>query len=251
MVDVTFGYESGRPALEHISLNLQPGETVALVGDTGAGKSTLAALIPRLFDPWEGRVLLDGTDVRSVTLESLRSQVALVLQEPFLLPATIAENIAFGRPSASRGEIEAAGVAASADAFIRLLPDGYDSVLGERAATLSGGERQRLAIARAMLADAPILILDEPTSALDGDTEQLVLQSLERLMRGKTTLIIAHRFSTIRRVDRIAVLQHGRIVEQGDHDSLIAADGAYCRLYRRHTGSRRAQALGSGEPQPT
>jgi ATP-binding cassette subfamily B protein/subfamily B ATP-binding cassette protein MsbA len=251
MVDVTFGYQSGRPALEHISLNIQPGETVALVGDTGAGKSTLAALIPRLFDPWEGRVLIDGIDVRSVTLESLRSKVAMVLQEPFLLPVTIAENIAFGRPSASRGEIEAAALAANADAFIRKLPVGYDTVLGERAATLSGGERQRLAIARAMLADAPILILDEPTSALDGDTEQLVLQSLERLMRGKTTLIIAHRFSTIRRVERIAVLQKGRIVEQGDHDTLVAADGAYSRLYRRHTGSRLAQAFGSGEPQPT
>ena len=249
-LDVTFEYESGRPALEHISLDLQAGETVALVGDTGAGKSTLAALIPRLFDPWEGRVLIDGTDVRSVTLESLRSQVAVVLQEPFLLPVTIAENIAFGRPSATRQEVEAAAVAANADAFIRRLPGGYDFVLGERAATLSGGERQRLAIARAMLANAPILILDEPTSALDGETEAVVLQSLERLMLGKTTLMIAHRLSTIRRVDRIAVLQRGRIVEQGSHDALIAAEGAYCRIYRRHAASSRAHAVGAGEPQP-
>lgn len=250
-VDVTFGYEPGRPALEHVSLNLQPGETVAIVGNTGAGKSTLAALIPRLFDPWEGRVLIDGIDVRSVTLESLRSQVAVVLQEPFLLPVSVADNIAFGRPSASRAQIEAAAMAANADGFIRRLPAGYDTLLAERAATLSGGERQRLAIARAMLTDAPILILDEPTSALDGDTEQLVLQSLARLMRGKTTLVIAHRFSTIRRVDRIAVLQKGRIVEQGDHDTLIAAGGPYSRLYRRHTGLRHAQALGPGEPQST
>ena len=204
--NVTFGYEPGRPVLRDISLNVQVGETIALVGSTGAGKTTLASLVPRFFDPWEGRVLLDGTDARDLQLRSLRQQIALVLQEPFLLPLSIAENIAYGRPDASRDDIIAAAVAANADEFIRHLPDGYDTVIGERGATLSGGQRQRLAIARALLKDAPILILDEPTSALDTKTEALILEALERLMANRTTLIIAHRLSTIRNAGRIVEL---------------------------------------------
>jgi ATP-binding cassette subfamily B protein len=228
---LTVGYEPGRPVLHDVSLEAQPGETIALVGPTGAGKSTLVSLIPRFFDPWSGRVLIDGHDVRGVQLKSLRAQIALVLQEPFLLPLSVAENIAYGRPGATREEIEQAAVAANAHEFIVRMPDGYDTVLGERGATLSGGERQRLSIARALLKDAPILILDEPTSALDSETESLLLEALERLMSGRTTFIIAHRLSTIRRADRIVVIEDGRAVEQGTHGDLIAAGGTYQRFH--------------------
>jgi ATP-binding cassette subfamily B protein/subfamily B ATP-binding cassette protein MsbA len=228
---VTFGYEPGRPVLKDVTLEAHPGEVVALVGQTGAGKSTLISLIPRFFDPWKGRVVLDGTDVRDVQLASLRAQVALVLQEPFLLPLTVAENIVYGRPGASRAEIEAAAVAAGADGFIRRLNDGYDTLIGQRGSTLSGGEKQRLAIARALLKDAPILILDEPTSALDAQTEALLMEALERLMEGRTTFIIAHRLSTIQRADRIAVLEGGEVVEMGTHQELLTTGGAYHSLY--------------------
>ncbi len=228
---VTFGYEPDQPVLEGISFEASPGETIALVGPTGAGKSTLVSLILRFFDPWEGRVTFDGADIRDVQLDSLRQQVSLVLQEPFLLPLSIADNIAYGRPHATRDEVVAAAVAARADDFIRRLPEGYDTVLGERGATLSGGERQRLSIARAILKDAPILILDEPTSALDVQTESLLLEALERLMAGRTTFIIAHRLSTIRHADRIAVLERGSLVELGSHRALIEHDGLYRRLY--------------------
>jgi ATP-binding cassette, subfamily B, bacterial len=233
---VTFGYEAERPILHDVSLRVEPGQTLALVGATGAGKSTLVGLVPRFFDPWQGRVLLDGVDVREVTLRSLRAQVSLVLQEPFLFPLSVAENIAYGRPGATRAEVEAAAVAANAHAFIERLPQGYETVIGERGATLSGGERQRVAIARALLKDAPVLILDEPTSALDAATEALVIEALERLMAGRTTLIIAHRFSTIRRADRIALLEHGRIVEFGSHAELAAKQGPYWRLHTLQLG---------------
>ena len=234
--NLVFGYEPGRPVLHGVDLEVCPGETVALVGPTGAGKSTLVSLIPRFFDPWEGRVTLDGKDLRDIQLSSLRSQVAILLQDPFLLPLTVAENIAYGRPSASRGEVVAAAVAANADQFIQRLPKGYDTVIGERGATLSGGEKQRLAIARALLKDAPVLILDEPTSALDAETESLLFEALDRLMQGRTTFIIAHRLSTIRRANRIVVLAEGKVVERGTHQELLKAGGPYHRLHEMQPG---------------
>jgi ATP-binding cassette subfamily B protein/subfamily B ATP-binding cassette protein MsbA len=228
---VSFGYQPGRAVLHDINLEVQPGETIALVGPTGGGKTTLVSLIPRFFDPWQGRVMLDGKDIRDIELASLRKQVSLVLQDPFLLPLTAAENIAYGRPEASREEIMAAAAAANADEFIQQLPDGYDTPLGECGATLSGGQKQRLAIARALLKDATILILDEPTSALDAETEALLLQALERLMHGRTTFIIAHRLSTIRNADRILVLDKGSVAEIGTHQELIAANGRYAQFH--------------------
>ncbi len=228
---VQFGYEPDRPVLSDVSLEARPGEMVAIVGPTGAGKSTLASLLLRFFDPWQGRITIDGHDLRSVQLGSVRSQVAFVPQEPFLFPVTIAENIAYGRPSSSRAEIEACARAANAHAFIERLPRGYDTPVGERGATLSGGERQRLSVARALILDAPILVLDEPTSALDAETEGLMLDTLDRLMAGRTTLIIAHRLSTIRRADRIVVLRDGRVVESGAHHELLGSEGLYRRLH--------------------
>ena len=237
--NVTFGYEPGRPSVRGVCLEARPGETLAVVGPTGAGKSTLVSLVPRLVDPWEGRVLVDGHDVRDVELKSLRSQVALVSQEAFLLPMSIADNIALGRPAASRGEIEAAARAANAHEFILLLPEGYDTIIGEHGATFSGGERQRLSIARALLKDAPILILDEPTSALDAGTEALLLEALERLMKGRTTFIVAHRLSTIRNSSRIVVLEGGQVAETGSHEELLRRGGVYAHLYDLQFGGGR------------
>jgi ATP-binding cassette subfamily B protein/subfamily B ATP-binding cassette protein MsbA len=241
--NVTFSYEPGRPVLSGITFEALPGETVALVGSTGAGKSTIASLTLRFFDPEQGRVLIDGIDLREIEIASLRAQTAVMLQEPFLMPLSIAENISYGRRDASRAEIVAAAVAANADEFIRALPEGYDTIIGERGATLSGGQRQRIAIARALLKDAPLLILDEPTSALDAQTEASVMDALERLMENRTTLIIAHRLSTIRHADRIVVLERGQVIEQGNHRSLLVARGAYHRFHSLQADEQELQEV--------
>ena len=230
--NITFGYEKDRTILRNISLDVQSGETIALIGTTGAGKSTLASMIPRFLDPWEGRVLIDGQDAREVRLKTLRSQVGIVLQEPFLFPLTIGGNIAYGNPQATLAEIESAAKVANAHDFIQKLPKKYDTVIGERGSTLSGGERQRVAIARALLKNAPILILDEPTSALDAETEAAFMQALGKLIRNRTTFIIAHRLSTIRYADRIVVLKEGQIAEIGNHDQLLALNGIYTHLHK-------------------
>lgn len=229
---VRFRYRPDAPALEGIDLTVPAGSVTALVGRSGSGKSSLLNLVPRLYDVTEGRVTIDGQDVRAVTLASLRAAVAVVSQEVVLFDDTIARNIGFGRPGASPAEIEAAARAAAADDFVAALPEGYDFRVGPGGGRLSGGERQRVALARAFLKDAPILLLDEATSALDSESERLVQEALTRLMRGRTTLVIAHRLSTVRDADQIAVMESGRVIETGRHDALLAASGAYARLHR-------------------
>ncbi|BBK38189.1 beta-(1--_2)glucan export ATP-binding/permease protein NdvA [Allostella sp. ATCC 35155] len=242
--DVTFAYDPGRPALRDISFSVAPGETVALVGPTGAGKSSTLGLLFRLWDPQSGRITIDGHDIRDLTLESLRRNIGVVFQESALFYRSIAENLRVGRPDATQEEMEAAARAAQAHAFIMRQPAGYETPIGERGVTLSGGERQRLAIARAILKDPPILVLDEATSALDSVTERLVQQALAAVTRGRTTFIIAHRLSTIRDADRILVFEDGRVIEQGPYRELIAADGTFARLVRTQYG---AAAVGSAE----
>jgi subfamily B ATP-binding cassette protein MsbA len=232
--DVGFRYsDRDVDVLADVTFDVAPGEVIALVGPSGAGKSTLVQLIPRFFDPVDGRVLVDGLDVRSTTLAKLRRSMAAVPQETQLFSGSIAENLRVGKPDASDGELRAAATAAHADEFIAGFPDGYDTIVGERGIKLSGGQRQRVAIARALLKDPRILILDEATSSLDSESESLVQDALATLMEGRTTLVIAHRLSTVRHADRILVLDEGAIVQEGTHDELLAAGGVYAELHAR------------------
>jgi subfamily B ATP-binding cassette protein MsbA len=228
---VSFSYETGDEVLRGVDLHVQPGEVVALVGPSGAGKSTLIDLIPRFYEPTGGAVLVDGHDVRDVTLASLRGAMGLVTQEVILFNDTVRNNIAYGMPAARQEEIVAAARAANALEFIQQLPRGFDTIIGDRGLKLSGGQRQRLSIARAILKNPPILILDEATSALDTESELLVQQAIDRLVRNRTTIVIAHRLSTIQNADRICVLQAGRIVQTGSHVELLARGGPYRQLY--------------------
>jgi ABC-type multidrug transport system fused ATPase/permease subunit len=228
---VSFGYDERRPVVQNVDLELEPGKTVALIGHTGSGKTTLAALVPRFYDATAGRITIDGVDVRDATLASLRRQIGIVAQDPFLFSATVRENIAFGRPDASDEEIAAAARLAQADEFIEELPQGYETVIGERGITLSGGQRQRIAISRALLVDPRILILDDATASVDATTEARIRLGLRQAMKGRTTIIIAHRLSTLALADELVVLDRGRIVARGTHDELVGRSPVYREIY--------------------
>lgn len=249
--DVCFSYEdvelsSGeevRPVIDHMDLSIKPGQTIALVGPSGGGKSTTCSLLPRFYDVASGSISIDGQDVRDVTQRSLRRAIGLVQQDVYLFDGTIGENIAYGKPGATAEEVAEAARRANIDAFIESLPQGYDTVVGERGSRLSGGQKQRVAIARVFLKNPKILILDEATSALDNESEEAVQESLERLARGRTTIIIAHRLSTIKHADEIATVEHGRVVERGTHEQLLARGGTYARYYRMQFEGARAHEL--------
>jgi ATP-binding cassette, subfamily B, bacterial len=248
--DVSFAYTGRHGTLRNVSFEAPAGTRVAIVGPTGAGKSTLLNLIPRFYDPHQGRVLLDGFDLRDLRLQSLRAQVSIVLQEPLLFAGSIGDNIRYGRMEASDAEVEQAAMAANAHDFVSRLPHAYDTLLGERGAHLSGGERQRISVARAFLRDAPLLILDEPTSSIDSKTEAVILDALERLAAGRTTFMVAHRLSTVLGADLILVVNHGEVVEQGTHEELLQSGGLYAQLWDAQQGARRgraAAALSAGD----
>jgi len=229
---VAFGYDVEVPVLRDISFTIPAGQLVGIVGPTGSGKSTVVSLVPRFRDPISGYIKIDGVNICEYKLHPLRRQIGFVLQDTVLFRGTVRENIAFGRPDASEDDIIAAAKLANADEFITRMPDGYDSPVGERGLTLSGGQRQRIGIARAFILNSPILILDEPTAALDAESEELVIEGLERLMQGRTVIIIAHRLSTLRNADRIIVINEGMVAEDGTHADLLASDGIYAHLHR-------------------
>jgi subfamily B ATP-binding cassette protein MsbA len=229
---VSFGYNAAEPVLRDVSFTVQPGQLVGVVGPTGSGKSTVVSLIPRFYDPNAGSIKIDGVDIRDYKLHELRQHIGFVLQDTVLFRGTVRENIAYGHPRATEDEIVQAAKLANAHEFISRMAHGYDSQVGERGLTLSGGQRQRIGIARAIIRDNPILILDEPTAALDTESEQLVVEALERLMKGRTVITIAHRLSTIRDADNIIVLKDGVVAENGTHEQLLALDGVYAGLHR-------------------
>jgi len=240
---VAFSYKPEAPVLADVSFSIAPGQFVGLVGMTGSGKSTIVSLIPRFYDPTAGRILIDGADLRAYTLDGIRRQIGFVLQDTVLFRGTVRDNIAYGRPDATEEQIIAAARLANADEFIVRMPRGYDTMIGERGVTLSGGQRQRIGIARALIRDAPILIMDEPTAALDTESEKLVMEGLDRLMRGRTVLTITHRLNTIRGADTIIVLHGGIVAEQGTHDELLARSGIYAELYATKVGPVGSRAV--------
>jgi len=228
---VNFSYDRGETVLRNLSLKIEPGQLAALVGPTGAGKTTIVSLLPRFYDLSSGEIRIDGTDIRRFKIKSLREQISFVLQETLLFRAPVWQNIAYGKPEASRAEIIRAAKLANADEFIERMPDGYDTMIGERGMTLSGGQRQRITIARAIIRNSPILILDEPSAGLDAESEKLVFDAIENLMEGKTSIVIAHRLATVIRADAIFVIDDGKVIDQGTHKELLARDGLYSRLY--------------------
>jgi subfamily B ATP-binding cassette protein MsbA len=232
MKEVGFGYDPENPILRDVSFRIQPGEFVGIVGPTGAGKSTVVSLIPRFYDAVNGSVQIDGVDVRDYRLKGLRDQIGYVLQDTVLFRGTIYDNIAFGNPDATKEEVMTAAKMANADEFISKMPKGYETQVGERGSTLSGGQRQRIGIARVMVRNSPILLLDEPTAALDSESERLVIDALEKLMKGKTVIAIAHRLTTIRDANQILVISGGVVAEDGTHAELLQKNGIYAELYR-------------------